>query len=118
MDPKHSLRVCRFPEITVRQLGTTLSTVYSAPERGQEAGQQQPVTAPDRSPPPPPPPVYTRAPSHMALVRAPTAWTILQQDGPNHLGLWYNVIPEHQIDLITLVCVPCSAPSWRRPARS
>ena len=23
-------------------------------------------------------------------VQAPTTWTILEQDGPNHLGLWYN----------------------------
>ena len=37
---------------------------------------------------------------------APTTWTILQQDGPNHLGLWYNVLPEHQQALITSVCVP------------
>ena len=22
------------------------------------------------------------------LVRVPTTWTIFQQDGPNHLGLW------------------------------
>ena len=41
-------------------------------------------------------------------VRVPTTWTILQQDGPNHLGLWYNVLPEHQIALITSGCVPCS----------
>ena len=32
-----------------------------------------------------------------AEVRDPTIWTILRQDGPNHLGLWYNVIPEHQM---------------------
>ena len=25
--------------------------------------------------------------------RDPTARTILQQDGPNHLGLWYNAAP-------------------------
>ena len=31
----------------------------------------------------------------------PTTWTILQKDGPNHLGLWYNMIPEHQMSLIT-----------------
>ena len=29
-----------------------------------------------------------------AAVRDPTTWTIRQQDGPNHLGLWYNMIPE------------------------
>ena len=22
-------------------------------------------------------------------------------DGPNHLGLWYNALPEHQMALIT-----------------
>ena len=32
------------------------------------------------------------------LVRDPTTWTISisQKDGPNHLGLRYNVLPEHQ----------------------
>ena len=29
-------------------------------------------------------------------VRDPTTWTILQQYGPNHLGLWYNALPEHK----------------------
>ena len=33
------------------------------------------------------------------MVRDPTTWTILQQDGPNHLGLLYNALPEHQIAL-------------------
>ena len=28
-------------------------------------------------------------------VWGPAAWTILQCDGPNHLGLRYNVLPEH-----------------------
>ena len=23
--------------------------------------------------------------------RAPTTWTIFQQDGPNQLGLWHNI---------------------------
>ena len=40
-------------------------------------------------------------------VRVPATWTILQQDGPNHLGLWHNVLPGHQIALITSGCVPC-----------
>ena len=31
----------------------------------------------------------------------PTTWTVLQQDGPNHLGLWHNVLSEHQMALIT-----------------
>ena len=39
----------------------------------------------------------------------PTAWTILQEDGPNHLGLRYNELHEHQMALITSGCVPCSA---------
>ena len=43
-------------------------------------------------------------------MRAPhNAWTILQQDGPNHLGLWCNALPEHQKTApITSGCVPCS----------
>ena len=28
-------------------------------------------------------------------VRDPATWTVLQKDGPNHLGLWYNAIPGH-----------------------
>ena len=39
------------------------------------------------------------------LVRVPATWTILQRDGRKHLGLWYNVLPEHQIALITSGCV-------------
>ena len=35
--------------------------------------------------------------SGCAPVRDPTTRTILQQDGPNHLGLWYNALPEHKI---------------------
>ena len=38
-------------------------------------------------------------------VRDPTAWTVLQQDGPNHLGLWHNALSEHQMALITSGCV-------------
>ena len=38
----------------------------------------------------------------------PTIWTILQEDGPNHLGLRHNELPEHQKALITSGCVPCS----------
>ena len=41
------------------------------------------------------------------LVRDPTTWTILQKDGPNHLGLPYNELHEHQMALITSGCVPC-----------
>ena len=37
-------------------------------------------------------------------------WSIIQRDGPNHLGLWYNVLPEHQMALITSgLCVPFSS---------
>ena len=36
----------------------------------------------------------------------PTTWAFLQQDGPNHLGSWYNVLPEYQAALITSGCVP------------
>ena len=39
-------------------------------------------------------------------MRDPTTWTILQKDGPNYLGLWYNVLPEYQMALITLGYVP------------
>ena len=42
------------------------------------------------------------------LVAVP--WTILQNYGPNHLGLRYNALPEHQMALITSVCVPAVAP--------
>ena len=31
----------------------------------------------------------------------PPTWTVFQQDGPNHLGLWYNMTPEHQMAVIT-----------------
>ena len=36
----------------------------------------------------------------------PTTWTILEQDGPNHLGLWYNALPEYQTALTTSDCAP------------
>ena len=39
-------------------------------------------------------------------VRNPTTWTILRHDGPNHLGLRYNVLPAHQMALIASGCVP------------
>ena len=44
--------------------------------------------------------------STLRSVRDPTTWNIIQQDGPNHLGLWYNVLPQHQLALITSGCVP------------
>ena len=39
------------------------------------------------------------------LVHPRTTWTVIQHDGPNHLGLWYNVLPEYQVALITSGCV-------------
>ena len=39
-------------------------------------------------------------------VRGPASWTITRHDGPNHLGLWYNALPEHQMALITSGCAP------------
>ena len=37
----------------------------------------------------------------------PTTWTILRQDGPNNLGLWYNAIPGHENGPNQLgLCVP------------
>ena len=38
----------------------------------------------------------------------PTTWTPLQKNGPNHLGLRYNALSEHQMALVTSGCVPCS----------
>ena len=38
------------------------------------------------------------------LVRGPTTWTVTRYDGPNHLGLWSNALPEHQMALITSDC--------------
>ena len=46
--------------------------------------------------------------------RHPTTWTILQHDGPDHLGLWYNALPEHHMALITSGCAP-AAPASSRP---
>ena len=44
-------------------------------------------------------------------VRDPTIWTVLQKNGPNHLGLSYNVLPAHQMALITSSCAPFSISS-------
>ena len=41
-----------------------------------------------------------------ALVRDTTAWTVRQNDGPNHLGMRCNAFPEHQVALITSDCAP------------
>ena len=43
-------------------------------------------------------------------MRAPTTWTILQNDDPNHLGLRCNAFLEHQMALITSGCVPFRLP--------
>ena len=49
----------------------------------------------------------------------PTTWTILQHDGPDHLGLCYNALPEHQMALIASGCAPSRRRTPRRPgARS
>ena len=40
------------------------------------------------------------------LVHPRTTWTVIQHDGPNHLGLWYNVLPEQQMaGLLTVLLV-------------
>ena len=56
--------------------------------------------------------------------RAPAG---LQQDGPNHLGLWYHVLLEHQMALITSClwaappqvcgCPPVGIHNFVRPLR-
>ena len=39
-------------------------------------------------------------------VRDPHNMDCFQKDGSDHLGLWYNALPEHQMALITSGCVP------------
>ena len=53
----------------------------------------------------------------MNLVRDPTKWTILQHDGPDNLGLWYNALPERQMALIASGCVPSQHGFAHLPAR-
>ena len=60
---------------------------------------------------------FSYTPTAWSPVRDPTTWTILQQDGPNHFRLWYNVLPEHKIALITPGPVPFR-PSGSLAARS
>ena len=48
----------------------------------------------------------SRAARQLSMRGPPTPWTILQQDGLNHLGLWYGALPEHQMALITSGCAP------------
>ena len=43
---------------------------------------------------------------YAAQVRDPIAWTITRHEGPNHLGLWCDALPEHQMALITSDCAP------------
>ena len=43
--------------------------------------------------------VPPRAPQ--AMPATVISWTILPQDGPNHLGLWHSALHEHQMALIT-----------------
>ena len=50
-----------------------------------------------------------RPPSAVAVLQrrrcgAPTTWTVLQQHGPNHLGMRCNALPGHQMALITSGC--------------
>ena len=42
----------------------------------------------------PPQARWDRPARPLPLVRDPTTWTILQHDGPNHLVLWCNVLPD------------------------
>ena len=55
-------------------------------------------------------------------VRDPrTTWTILQHNGPDHLGLWRGALPGRQMALITSNCVPfrtgsINSRTWGRSA--
>ena len=46
---------------------------------------------------------------------APTTWTTLHKDGPNHLGLRFNSLPDHQMAVITSGCVPFSGRCGAEP---
>ena len=50
-------------------------------------------------------------------VQDPTTWTILQKHGPDHLGLRYNALPDHQMALNTSGCVPFRTRRRRRSER-
>ena len=39
----------------------------------------------------------------------------LRQNGPDHLGLWHNALPEHQMALTTSDCGTMRAPSTNLP---
>ena len=47
-------------------------------------------------------------------IAAPTTWTVLQKNGPNHLGLWYNMLPWHQMAPVTSDCLAANARGRRR----
>ena len=55
--------------------------------------------------------VFATPAALLGQVRVPTTWTIIQRDGPNHLGLRCNLLPEHHMALITSDCVP-SQTGW------
>ena len=48
-------------------------------------------------------------------VRYHHPWTIFQQDGPNHLGVWCNANLEHEVARTTSDCVPLAGKATRRP---
>ena len=67
-------------------------------------GERAAVQAPRKPPPPPPPKKKKEA----RALRCET-WSVLEQDGPNHLGfLMRCVSDEHQMALITSDCVRLS----------
>ena len=39
-----------------------------------------------------------------------TAWAVLRRNGPNHLGLWRDALPEHQMAVLTSDCVRDALP--------
>ena len=63
------------------------------------------------------PPAFGHRPG-AAKVWAPTAWTILEQDGPNHLDCDATCLRENQMALITPGCAPLSRWSCRPTSRA
>ena len=49
--------------------------------------------------------------SRAQSVRNPTTGTMTRHDGPNHLGLCCEALPEHQMALITSDCAPFRSPA-------
>ena len=71
-------------------------------------GERAAVQAPRKPPPPPPPPPPPKKKKEARALRCET-WSVLEQDGPNHLGfLMRCVSDEHQMALITSDCVRLS----------